>query len=323
MDCIQEILCWDRTIIGIKDFDGCANPESNLFLNELPGITLKSASKITSEEYQSGQNLMKHSIEMAVKQVYDEFKQQLQTYFDVNSIVEAKQLDYFGTNIIPAAALDRGLIIKRWRSELAHIYIHEVYIMAVQGGAITINIIDGCETVPFTAAVIAGCLTKVRINYKANSEEVKILFDQTAFDVFDCSINNSVGCDARCGSWTSKGLFINGWNGTAEQNKCFGVGVYASVKCYFENVWCALLDQLYFVIWYKAGIIFLQELLYSDRINAITLFTKQRAEVLQEEFQSIYSAKYQTAINNAQLFLRSTKGECISCNGTSINQLTP
>lgn len=324
MNCIQDILCNKRTIIGIKDFDSCTNPESNLFINDLPGITLRTAAKITSEEYQSGQALLKHSIDMAVKHVYNEFTQQLQPYFNSNSIVEARQIDVFGSEIIPAAALDRGIIIKRWRSELANIFIHEIYIKAKQSGNISVKIIDGCETTTKTIAVVADCVTKARIDYKATEEEVKIVFDQTSFDVYGCSIVNNYGFnDCRCGSWASKGLFVTGWNGSAEQSKCFGLGVYASVKCDFENIFCALLDQLYFVLWYKAGIIFLQELLYSDRVNAVTMFTKERAKELIEGFNEEYKIKYNQAVLNAKLFISGTKGECIACNGTKITQLTP
>jgi len=322
MNCIQEILCGDRTIIGIRDFDACLLPESNLFINDLPGITLKSASKITNEELQTGNNLLKKSINMAVQHVYDEFRQQMQTYFDSNSIVESRLINNFSTTVTPAAPLERGIIIKRWRSELSQIFIHEVYIKSQQTGNITLKIYDGCEVTPYSIDLIADCVTKFTIDYKATEEEVKILFDQTAWDVFGCSMASSYN-DCRCGSWSNKGLFINGWNGTAEQGNCFGVGVYASVKCYFENVFCALLDQLYFAIWYKAGIVFLQELIYSDRINAITLFTKERAKELLAEFQTAYDLKYQTAIKNARIFLNSTKGECISCNGTKIIQATP
>lgn len=324
MNCIEDILCGTRTIIGIKDFDTCAIPESNLFLNDLPGITLKSASKIANEELQTGKQLMKKAIDMAVKHVYDEFRQQAQISFDSNSIVEARQIDVFGTEVIPMAALERGLIIKRWRSELSQIFIHEVYIKAKQSGSITLKIYDGCDITTQTIAVVADCVSKARIDYKANSEEVKLLFDQTTFDVYGCTMVNNIGYnDCRCGSWSSKGLYISGWNGTAEQSKCFGVGVYASVKCYFENIFCALLDQLYFVIWYKAGILFLQELIYSDRINAVTLFTKERAKELVADYEEIYQKKYQQAIKNASLFINSTKGECIACNGTKITQLTP
>lgn len=324
MNCIEDILCGSRTIIGIKDFDECTIPESNLFINDLPGITLKSASKIANEELQTGKALMKKAINMAVKHVFDEFRQQAQISFDSNSIVEARQIDVFGSEVIPMAALERGLIIKRWRSELAQIFIHEVYIKAKQSGTITLNIYDGCVTTPKSIDVVADCVTKYRLDYKAESEEVKLLFDQTAFDVYGCTMVNNMGYnDCRCGSWSNKGLYVSGWNGTAEQSKCFGVGVYASVKCYFENIFCALLDQLYFVIWYKAGIVFLQELIYSDRINAVTLFTKERAKELMAEYETIYQTKYQQAIKNAALFINSTKGECIACNGTKITQLTP
>jgi hypothetical protein len=322
MECINDILCGNRTIIGIRDFNNCALPESNLFINDLPGISLKSASKISDEEKQSGYNLLQHSINMALRHVYDEFREQAYTSFDSQSIVESRQVDVFGPEIIPAAALERGLIIKRWRSELAQIFVHEVYIKANQNGNVDVKIYDGCNTIQKTATVVAGCITKVRFDYKATEEEIKILFDQTAFDTYGCSLVNS-SWDCRCGQWQGKGLFVNGWNGTAEQGKCFGVGVYASVKCYFENIFCALLDQFYFILWYRAGIVFLSELIYSDRINAITLFTKDRAKELIEEYTAIYNAKYQTLINNARLFISQTKGECISCNGTKITQQTP
>lgn len=324
MNCIDDILCGNRTIIGIKDFAECAKPESNLFINDLPGITLRSAAKITSEELQTGSALLKHSINMAIKHVYDEFSQQLQPYFNTNSIVEARQIDTFGNEIIPMAAIERGLVIKRWRSELANIYVHEVYIKAKQSGNITLNIYDGCDITTKTIAVVADCITKARIDYKAKEEEIKILFDQSAFDVYGCSLINNLGYnDCRCGSWANKGLFVTGWNGSAEQAKCFGVGVYASVKCDFENIFCALLDQLYFVLWYKAGIVFLNELLYSDRVNAVTMFTKERAKELIENFDQQYKSKYNQAILNAKTFINSTKGECIACNGTKYSQLTP
>lgn len=324
MTCLDEILCGERTIIAIKDFDACKNPESKLFINDLPGISLKSASSIASEQYQSGFNLLNHSINMAVRHVYDEMKEQIKPYFDMNSIVETKAFDVFNDTVIPAANLDRGLVVKRWRSEMAHIYIHELVFKTQFSGNITITLTDGCDTETYTHTVVANCITKLRLDYKAKTEEVKITFNQNAIGVYSCSMYNDMGYnDCRCGSWSSKGLYVTGWNGTAEQARCFGMGVVASVKCDFESLFCMLLDQLYFTIWYKAGIVFLKELINSDRINAITLFTKERAKVTLEEWEAEYKKKFETAIKNARMFMMSTKGECISCNGTKLTQQLP
>lgn len=324
MTCLDEILCGDRVIIGIKDFDGCTKPESNLFINDLPGITLKTAAKVVSEETQSGSKLLKHSIDMAIRHVYDEFKEKLKPTFDSNSIVEARELSVFTTDTIPADALNRGLVIKRWRSEMAKIYIHELILKTKVTGNIVISIWDGSVETQYTVSGVADTIVKKRIDQKCDSEEVRILFDQTAVEVYTNSIYNNIGYnDCRCGAWAGKGLFITGWNGTAEQAKLFGVGVLASVKCDFESVFCMMLEYLYMAIWYKAGVLFLQDLLASDRINSVTLFTKDRAKELVEQYTEQYNKKYDSAIQNAYTFLRSTKGECIACNGTRITQQTP
>lgn len=324
MTCLEEILCGTRVIIGIKDFDGCLKPESNLFINDLPGITLKTAAKVASEEQQSGSKLLKHSVDMAIRHVYDEFKEKLKPYFDTYSIVEIRQIDVFSADTIAPAALERGLVIKRWRSELAKIHIHDLVLKTKTTGAITIKLIDGCTEKTYAVDGVADCIVKKRIDYKAESEEVRIVFDQTAVEVYTCAVHNNLGYnDCRCGSWSGKGLFVTGWNGTAEQGKCFGLGVTASIKCDFENVFCLMLEYLYMAIWYKAGVIFLQDLLQSDRINSVTLFTKERAKEQLEEWQKNYDKKYDAAIQNATLFIKSTKGECIACNGNKVIQLTP
>lgn len=326
MRCLQNILCGDRTIIGVRDYDECTQPESGLYIGDIPGISIKVASKITSEELHTGANLMRRSINIATKLVFDEFAQSIAPYFDFNAVVETRQLDRFSEDCIyPQANLDRGLILKRWRSELAKIYIEEIYIKVdVDAYATEVKIIDGQLTKSFFINLKAGVVYTLYANYIAESEQVKILVNNELLGTYCCdTLYNRQGFDG-CGTCRSgKGFFITGWNGTDEESKCFGVGVKASVRCYEENVICSLIPRMYFLLWYRSGIEFLNEYINSDRLNNVTLFTKERAIILRAELSVDYAGRSEAFVKSIYHFLKSTKGECITCNGNKYVQQHP
>lgn len=327
MTCLEQILCGDRTIIGIKDYKECSNPESNLWINELPGMSLKKGANITPEQWQTGNDFLKSCIRMAIRHVFDEFSAELQPYFDFTSIIETRKINKFSTaNIIPALAAERGIIVKRWRSEVARLYTYELYVNVVQAGDTIIKVIDGSETTEFPVTLVAGQNT-VAINYKAEQEQIKFVFDQTLFDTYNCSVNlgyDDVFCNSCGGNSSDKHIYVAGWDGTKEvTNNCFGIGILVTSQCYEENILCMLLPKMYFLIWYKAGIMVSKEHVNTDRINNIATFGKERAEKNLEEYEVEYKAKYSILIKNAYNFLRTTKGECITCNGNRYVQTTP
>lgn len=324
MGCLQKIICGERVIIGVRDFDSCINPESDLFINDMPGISLKLASKITSEEYQTGAELLRKKIILATKMVFDDFKREISPYFDFDAIPETREINNFSSTIIPMAPLERGLILKRWRSELAQIYVENVYIKANTSGANTLKIIDGPNTISFPVTLVAGETLEVFTNYKAESEQIKIVMDDTLFDVYSCNVNDFglLNCGT-CRGGASKGFFISGWNGTNEESKCFGVGVLASVRCYEENVICSLLPRMYFLLWQKSAIEVLKEHIYGDRINPLVNLTKERAKENREELEIDYKESYNSFAKSIYNYLRQTKGECITCNGNRYEQTHP
>jgi hypothetical protein len=80
---------------------------------------------------------------------------------------------------------------------------------------------------------------------------------------------------------------------------------------------------MYFLLWYKAGIIILQEHINTNRINHIATFGIDKAKELLPVLQAEYDKKYKTLVRSAYDFLRNTKGDCIRCNGISYVQSTP
>ncbi len=321
-NCINDILCGKYALVGIKDFINCPHPESVLFVNDIPGITLKSAAAIANDEQRTGFNLLNEKIVLANKMIFHRFSHIISGHFDFNSFIEAREIKNFKTNIISPATLERGLSIRRWQSEVVKLYIESLYIRVQESGIVTVNIIDGDITTPYSVSLLANVTNEVEIRYKANSEHILITFDQTNFTTFDCNLNSSTGCRS-CSKSNKHNIKIKGWDGTKETEGCFGMGVLANVQCFEEPIICQLLPRMSFMIWYQAGINILEEHIASGRINAVVTFTKDQAKNTLEMLKYELAAEEKQFSNSITKFLKNTTGECFACNGIKTNYVIP
>lgn len=324
MSCLTEIINGSRIIIGIKDYKVCENPESNLFLNrDLPGMSLKMAANITNTEaFETGAEFLRNCTILAARHVFDEFAQELQPYFSFANIVESRDLNVFSTTQNAASSSERGIIIKRWRSEAARLFVEAVYISVLDAGEATINITDGSVTTSQTVDLVVG-INEIRLDYKAEQEQIKITFDQTSFRTYDGSFNKGNSSCRSCNGSNAKNIYVNGWDGSAESSNTYGFGVKVHVQCYEENILCSLLPKMYFLMLYKSGILALKERINTDRINHLATFGVERAKELLKEYEAEYKSKYSILVKSAYEFLRTTKGECVKCNNIRYVQVTP
>lgn len=324
MSCLEDIYCGKRVIIGIRDFNNCENPESGLYINSLSGMTLKAASSIASEEYQTGANFLFEKIKSATRLVVQDFTNAINENFDFNSIIANREVHYFNQyETVPKVDSDRGLVLKRWRSELASIYIEDVWIQSKNSGVAIIKIVDGNILKQFEVSLQADTKMQFELNYRAKSEQVKILVNGANFEMYSGSFNkNDTGCSS-CAGGGGQDLYITGWNGTEEQSVYYGVGVSASVRCYEDNAICKLINRLYFPILYRAGIEVVMEKIHGNRINNIVTFDSGKAEKLLEYFWKEYNKTKKDFAVNSKTFLRSLTADCVTCNSMRHGQSIP
>lgn len=328
MNCLEKILCGDRVIIGVRNFDGCEKPESRIFINDYNGVDLKTASKVTPDELLTGNKALKECITQAIKHVNSDVMDFVNQRFRFNNIVETRQTDVnFSSEIIPASNTDRGRTLTRWRSEFAKIYIEEVYIKPDANIIIDLYIKDGTDAPVKYAdiALVANVVNTVPVRLIANAEKVIIYFNQKDAGFYNCNNGNfKVGCRT-CGSRRhgNDEFLMRGWNGADIDGKCYGVGVNASVRCYYEDIFCALLPQLYFPIYYRSVIEFMDMRIHSSRVNNVTMFGEEKAREIKEEVQELYDQKLKRVIDNSQAFLQSINGDCVICNSMYHVQTTP
>lgn len=323
MNCYNEILCEQRYLIGVKDFINCDKPELNLFIDQVPGMNLKYASKIAPEQAQSGGDFFRDCIRTATQMVFDEFTDELQKYFDFNSIVETRNLVNFTSQLNMLSNTERGIILKRWRSEMAQIYIEELYIRVNQSGQATIKIIDGANTDEVAVNLIANVNNIIKINKKYNSEEIKILMSNASFETYRYELNNVGQSCGSCGGGLGRHYIVRGWNGTQEDANPYGIGVRTNVRCFEENVICSLIPRMGFLFLYKSAIIVCKNHIATDRMNYLATFGKDIAVTVMEDSEIEYRKKWDTLLKITYKYLKDTKGECIKCNGTQIRQDLP
>jgi hypothetical protein len=328
MDCLQKILCGERVIIGVRNFDGCTTPESQLFINDYPGCDLKTASKITNDELVTGNKALKECVLNAVKYVNSNLMDYVNQRFRFNNIVETRQTDvnFSSTEIIPAANLDRGRTLTRWRSELARTYIEEIYVKPDADIVEDIYIQDGTVLKKYEAVVLkANKVNVVPIRYIAKSEKITIYINQKNAGFYACNGGSYKfrGCCQSRKNSTDTELLIEGWNGTQEDTKCYGIGVLAMVKCYFDDVFCALLPNLYFPIYYRSVYEFMQMRIHTNRVNNIATFGEEKAREIRDEVDELFNEKMKRVTDNSNAYLQSVKGDCLTCNSMYYVQSTP
>lgn len=326
-NCLDRILCGDRVIIGVRNFDGCEKPESRIYINDYKGVDLKTAAKVTSDELLTGNKALKECIHQAIKHVSSDVMDFINQRFRFNNIVETRQTDVnFSEEIIPASNSNRGRTLTRWRSELAKIYIEDVCIKPDADIVVDIYVEDGATIKKYESiALVGNKVNTVPIRYIADAEKVYVYFNQKDAGFYNCNNGDfKMGCRT-CGG-RSKGnqeFLIRGWNGADTTGKCYGVGVNASVRCYYEDIFCQLLPQLYFPIYYRSVIEFMDMRIYSSRVNNITTFGEDKAREIKKEAESLYQDKLKRVIDNSEPFLQSIKGDCIICNSMYHAQATP
>lgn len=326
MECLNKILCGEYSLVGIRDFVNCAHPETILYINDIPGITLKSASAIANDEQRTGYNLLNDKIKLATKKIFHRFSSIVSDSFNFSSILVAKEIHNFTNTTHSPASLNRGLVIRRWRSEVARIYVEKLYIKVAESGIAIVTIKDGDLEKNYQVSLLGGITNEIDIRYKAKSEHIYITFDQTNFTTYGCKIVDTYGCTSCGTSRHHQGglqLDVKGYDGSNEVYDCYGMGILANVQCYEEEILCQLLPRMAFMIWYQSGIEILQEHVASGRVNAVVNFTKDQARETLVDLEEDLKEEEKQFRKNITNFLKITRGECFTCNGNKSTHAIP
>lgn len=322
MNCVQDIDCGNLIVVGIRGIEGCGNSLSGLNINDLYGINLKMGAAVAPQEYEGGVQLFREKIKFATKLVKSEFKKTIASKFRFDSQIEdANSCEYTkGIFFWPLTPVKRGLVIRRVDTRLAKIHIRRLFVRTKNGGNTILFINDGNTEYTYEISLIAG-LNTLNLDQTFENDEIFITIDNTSFEM-------SQGiCDEPCatcsGHRKSYHMRVYGWDGANANEYVYGINVEGSLICDEDELFCNVLDQMYFPILYQSAVQVLGEKLNGPRLNNFTLFNAERAQELFDLYTKKYNSEMKSCTKSLDHYLKNISDLCLTCKGNRYDTVLP
>lgn len=312
MDCLNNV-------VGVRCLGG-PSPLSGLYVEDLEGINLKTASDIADVRYTSGLDLISKKLSFAQKAVVNDIQAALLPYFRVNTLIEELKIGHFKTTYSTPSPNERGVKFKTRNSRLMKIRIKKIEIELQEANTTSIvSIKDGIDQTDFEFTTDANGKAVLSPEYFSKTNEVFVVIADG--NVTPKHTQIKPGCN--CYNKTSEFLIGWGWNNGSQASSTFGLVVQALAECDNEEIVCLMSSKLGFPILYKTGIEIVKEWIVSDRLNPVTIIDDGTEEFLLEEFESQYKKQLKTLVESVPRFMSTIDEVCVVCNQSKYYESTP
>lgn len=301
---------------------GSSDPESGLFVNELPGISLTSIDKIANSEQETYAGVWGDVQKRALRKLNADVVALFGKRYRIKTITDAVQLPRVvdtATVTTPAVQM-RGFTVElneATREYLAsglqviHVQLLEAYFNGAASD-LEFKVIDldtGLTLDTFTKTVAVGWNT-IALNKDYAASRVFIGYDATAVNSvqlelpsqYDCTcyIISDWGYDC-CQGNIRGAVYDEATQEVTNGRNSFGVRAILGVQCRYDGVVCNNKVVFANALWYLMGAELMTERIYSDRLNRYTTVDRNRAMELRNEFREQYVIDLEQAVNGINL----------------------
>lgn len=316
--------------IGLKGC-GTSAPPSGLWLNDLPGVSLKQMVSLTNEEEATYIDMWNMIQRRAQLKLSSDVREIFSKQYRLNSLMQSINL---GNRIgdaqaNPGMAWDyQGFTIEMIESgtddyvpsPLASIHIQELkfYANQIQSQTVDIKIFDlntNEELFSYTLTKQLGwntipVHTTFHNNYSFNSWSLFIGYagiGEGSYNPLDMPLHHTTPtcCDVRL-----RGAYKVGDNYTYG-NDSWGLSGIFGVLCSWDAIICQNKEIFKRPYWYALGVELLSEQIYTTKINRYSTVDNAKAERLREEYQTEYNKMLEQLSNGMKLDCDC----CIECSG--------
>lgn len=339
----MEIECLEN-YIGL-DFKGAPVPDSGLYVNQLPGISLKAIDSTANEEQITFSGVWADVQTRSLKKFTTAVVNYFSKRWQLRIVHEAIQLPnaFLGSDAISQQTAKannfRGITydLGYTASPMAKIHIEElqVYIQAsdlpiANIPVVVYEVIDNTngnlldDTIVFTN-IVAGWNT-VKVNKDFNVWKIFVGYDATnvnsiwmplnrAYDMFNQQSLIQWVINSPCQAWLWGASLDNPYNNLFEANNTFGLSGTISTKCGFDQIVCARKGDFETALWYSHGAELMIERIFTDRLNRYTTIDRNRAQELLKYFEETAANELATTLDGVDLVSWDC---CLNCNAQVI-----
>lgn len=302
----------------------CGNtlPSTGLYINDLPGITVKIAANVADDEVVSGINLLNRCIDEGIRQARHDIVSKMRNVVSFDKIQHNQDYGFFTDTYLSTSNTTRGLKVTIDDCcRLTGIFIKQLTLKAnTTISNKTISIVDGNVTTNYTVDLTAGVETTIYPNYKATEETVYIQWNTSDISVNDSTVfDTSSGAFpyASCHDWncTQNECGHNGITvvGTDDTDKSYGIRALVQVRCDEDQFTCEISDQLAYACRYSAAMKFVEEWKMTTRINAPTNYGKERYDEQYLMWEEKYHEELNSIVEKLPTWLAQVAPCCVEC----------
>lgn len=330
MDCLRDH-------IGLNYCGNTTTPPSGVYINDLPGVSLRLMTSLTDEETATFISLWTMIQKRAEMRFATDVRAAMNKYFRISTVNQSTTL---GKNITGTATASSGL--KGFTIELSdepdftpspltYIHVQTLFFYADAADAAetkTITIWDlntGTQLYTTTKVLAAGWNT-IPVNQSFTNS-----FNRVPLQIF-CAINtantsvysmtppsdiaiNCCGARVRAAS-TAETSAITESDLTFGSDTAGLSGIF-SVNCAWDGLVCTNKEPFTRAYWYLLGVELMTELMYSAKVNSYTTIDRSRMIELRNEYGAEYSKEMEQVCSNIKLDCDC----CIEC-GDNIQVVT-
>ena len=309
-----------RNRIGLEGC-GATSPASSLFVNSLPGISVKSIAAMSTDEAATYLDVWDKIQTRTIYRFATELRSALASKYKLASALKSFDLGQVidATDTIAGVAneyrgvtfdLANGIESDRKRSNFAAHYVKEIkfYSTGVVNGA-TFKVYDclsGATLWSKTQDLAIGWNT-VNVGQTFTVNKVWVCVLATSITTVELDIEEVSGC-------SDCGVTVYGAKGTTataltEGDNAFGLSVVYSVVCKLDALACSLSETFDLPLWYLHGSELMLERLTSDRINKWTV-NREQAKELKDHYDAEFERTMKLAVDGLTL---DASDICLEC----------
>lgn len=300
-------------------------PTSELYIDMLEGISMKSLSNIVGADKLTAQKLVDEKTTLVGELLKANPNLMLlndAVEHSIDSLVSKDFKDDFTTG----EAINRGIRIEKKRGQLTKLVVERFYFKSHTAVTdLVITITDGVQSETHTVTAEADEEVIVEANFSTNNLWVTITYNSDVVEPYIgtiCPYNTFLDADCH-GCDGSKSLKLKTIEGNEFLIAYRGIRVDASVQCDREKMICLIAQNQKMAILYLVGAEILKEWYSSDRINYLAINSKEWAKEKAIEWESKGN---EILFNNSQgirRYIESKQRECFICNQVNYGYTLP
>jgi hypothetical protein len=327
-----------NNIIGINKTCTEETPESGMYIQDLPGITIKIADAATSEEEVSGVTLIRRKIEFAQNRIVNDLRSFMKDRFNMFSAIEENTIGYYkqdqSSTAVEAGKL-KGFRVQLRERPYLQLSIHRIGLKLTSTASTSVYIYDLqnnilLDTIPISGA--SGEIVYVTLNksYLTNRQNLSLFvcYDSSVSGVYNSTVYDGYGSGCRTCRRGGNSLtylqsgYINSASAKTDSNfnsssTGNGLTVDYSINCTIEPFVCNLSQLLAWPLLFKTGAELMLELKNSRRLNSIVLLDASTNDAMLNYFQD----EYEKSMNDIVKNLRLPEDVCFQCDRKITRQI--